>query len=187
MQLVLAMAVRDSLSGPQAYFADALPPSFRQPRSHGTGQLMPRLFVYGTLMCPDVFEMVSGLTPVAEAAQVKNHRCLLVRGEKYPGMVRAHGQSVAGLVYTFPSYLWPCLDAFEGEMYMKKPVTAWYGNGKRELVQCYLFRPEFRSRLSRMPWDYEAFLARDKAAFMQAHAPAEGVQAGVMKPPFRRP
>jgi len=148
---------------------------------------MPRLFVYGTLMCPDIFERASGLAPVGEGAQVKNHRCLLVKGEKYPGMVRAHGQSVRGLVYTFPSYIWPCLDAFEGGMYIRKPVTAWYEGGKRELVQSYLFRPEWRSRLSRTPWDFETFLAQDKAAFMQAHAPSEVVQAGVMKPPFRRP
>jgi len=130
---------------------------------------MARLFAYGTLMCPEIIEKVAGMLPNAVPGKVKNHRCLCVRGEQYPGMVRGHGGVVAGLVYTFPSYLWPRLDAFEGEQYMRKSVTVRYESGRRELVHSYLFRPEFRRLLGRKTWDFEAFLSHGRASFLASY------------------
>lgn len=133
---------------------------------------MARLFAYGTLMCPDIFAKVAGTAIVSSVpASVRNHRSLALRGEAYPGMVRSPGGEVAGLVYTFPSYLWTRLDAFEGGQYMKKPVTVWYDNGRRELVQAYLFRPECRHLLSRTVWDFDTFMRDAKQAFMTKHFP----------------
>jgi len=142
---------------------------------------MARLFAYGTLMCPDIFEKITGQRPVAVSGRVKNHRCLCVRGEQYPGMVRGQGGEVAGLVYTFASYLWPRLDAFEGEQYMRKPVTVWYESGKRELVHSYIFRPEYRRLLTRAAWDYEAFLNGGREAFMASYIGWETTQRNAPK------
>jgi gamma-glutamylcyclotransferase (GGCT)/AIG2-like uncharacterized protein YtfP len=136
-----------------------------------------RLFAYGTLRCPEILEKVIGTRLEGVPGRVNNHACLCVRGEHYPGLVLAHGSEVDGLVYTFPTYLWPRLDAFETEQYIRKPVTVWYPDGKRELVQAYLFRPEYRRLLVRTPWDFEAFLSQGKQAFLDgylsAHLPAE--------------
>jgi len=148
---------------------------------------MAKLFAYGTLMCPEVFEKVTGMSPRAVLpGQVKNHRCLQVRGEVYPGLIQGHGGVVEGLVYTFPSYLWAVFDGFEGERYFKKPVTVHYENGKRELVQAYLLRPECRRLLSRSLWDINTFIEKGKEGFMAAHfSETEESGAGVMKPSFR--
>jgi len=133
---------------------------------------MPRLFSYGTMMCPEIIEKLAGKSLVGVPGRVKNHRVLCVRGELYPGMVQGSGGEVEGLVYTFSSYLWPGFDAFEGEEYLRKPVRVRYSNGKRELVQAYVFRPEYRSRLTRKPWDAEAFARDGLQPFMAAHFPA---------------
>ncbi len=147
---------------------------------------MAKLFAYGTLKCPEVFEKLTGMPPRAVMpGKVKNHRCLQVRGEVYPGLIQGHGGLVEGLVYTFPSYLWSCFDAFEGEQYFKKPVTVRYENGKRELVQAYLFRPECRHLMSRTAWDYESFLQADKEAFIAAHITPVESGPRVLKPAFR--
>jgi len=130
---------------------------------------MPKLFSYGTMMCPEIIEKLAGKPLTGVPGRVKNHRALCVRGELYPGMVQGHGGEVEGLVYTFPSYLWPEFDAFEGEGYLRKPVRVWYDNGKRELVQAYLFHPEYRNRLTRKPWDFDTFLLSGKGAFMTTH------------------
>jgi len=135
------------------------------------GLLMPRLFAYGSMMCPEVIEKLAGKPLTGVPGKVKNHRALCVRGELYPGMVQGHGGEVSGLVYTFPSYLWPAFDAFEGEEYLRKPVRVWYDNGKRELVQAYLFRPEYRSRLIRRPWDFDAFVRDGLQSFVAQHFP----------------
>jgi len=130
---------------------------------------MARLFAYGTLMCPEIIEKIFGVPLSGVQGRVKNHVCLCVRGEHYPGLVRKHGGEATGIVYTIPSYLWKRLDAFEGEQYLRRPVTVWYDNGKRELIHTYIFRPEFRRLLSRKPWEYQSFLNDGKEAFMASY------------------
>ena len=138
---------------------------------------MAKLFAYGTLMCPEIFEKVCGMTPRAVVpSRVRNYRCLCVRGEAYPGLVKGQGGVVEGLIYTFPSYLWSRLDAFEGAQYMRKPVTACYDNGKRELVQTYHFRPEFRHQLSRSTWNFEGFLTEGREAFIATYTGWQAAQ-----------
>lgn len=147
---------------------------------------MAKLFAYGTLRCPEIFEKLAGMPPRAVVSgKVKNHHCFVLRGEAYPGLIQGHGGVVEGLVYTFPSYLWSCLDAFEGEQYFKKPVTVHYENGKRELVQAYLLRPECRMLLTRTAWNYQAFLQSDKEAFISEHVRSAESGPGVLKPAFR--
>jgi len=148
---------------------------------------MAKLFAYGTLMCSDVFEKLTGMSPRAVVpGKVKNHHCLRLRGEVYPGMVKGQGGVVDGKVYTISSFLWRVIDDFEGEQYFKKPVTVHYENGKRELVQAYLLRPECRRLLSRSLWDIDTFIEKEKEGFMAAHFDlAEESGPGVMKPSFR--
>lgn len=136
---------------------------------------MPRLFAYGTLMDAAVMHRVCGLSPAGVPARVKNHRRLCVKGEHYPGMVRGQGGVVDGLVYSIPSHLWLQLDDFEGEQYLRRPVTVWFEDGRRTLAHAYIFRPGCRRLLSREAWDFEAFLRNGKQAFidgyLKAHIP----------------
>jgi len=70
---------------------------------------MAKSFAHGTLMCPEIFEKLTGMSPRAVApGKVKNHRCLVVRGQVHPGLIQGHGGVVKGLVHTFASYLWAC-------------------------------------------------------------------------------
>ncbi|OIQ03579.1 MAG: hypothetical protein AUK36_03130 [Zetaproteobacteria bacterium CG2_30_59_37] len=134
---------------------------------------MARLFAYGTLMCPEIMQKVAGMTLEGIPGLVKNHICLSVRGEAYPGMVKGQGGVVQGLLYTFSSCLWPVFDAFEGEDYVRKPVTVWLQGGKRELVHAYLFRPACRRLLTRTPWDFGTFLKDHKQSFIVDYLAAE--------------
>lgn len=146
---------------------------------------MAKIFAYGTLRCSDIFEKLTGSPPRAtDPGRVKNHRCLCLRSQVYPGLIKGHGGVVDGVVYTFSSSLWPLIDAFEGEQYLRKPVTVWYDNGKRELVHTYIFRPEFRRLLSRAPWEYQGFLRDGKETFMASYS---GWQAARRDAPESRP
>lgn len=139
---------------------------------HGAGTASPchDLFTYGSLMCGDIMTEVAGAQLRATPAVLPGYRRFLVRGEQYPGVVPDRGGTVAGLVYHgIDEEGWARLDRFEGELYDRRPVTVRYENGSGAMVDCYVFRPEFASRLTEIEWEYTAFLRDGKALFQQQY------------------
>jgi gamma-glutamylcyclotransferase (GGCT)/AIG2-like uncharacterized protein YtfP len=127
-------------------------------------------FAYGSLMCEDIMAAVCGVAVAAlsgRPAQLAGFARHPVLGESYPGMVPAPAQSVAGIVYLdLPATVWARLDAFEGEMYERQPVSVALGDGQILIVQTYVFRPEFAHCLAHGEWDFEAFLKEGKGHFI---------------------
>jgi len=130
---------------------------------------MPGLFVYGTLMCPDIFEKVTGVQLPARPAEVWGFRRFALKGEQYPALVKSRGGVVQGFVYSLPVQLWEKLDAFEGEQYKREPVMVWYEDGKSEPAMTYLFQPAFHHLLAGHDWDFESFLASGRESFMASY------------------
>ncbi len=135
------------------------------------------LFTYGSLMCEDIMTKVAGIQLSGEPATLNGFRRYLVKDETYPGVAPEPGGIVSGIVY---HGIRPAsrqrLDRFEGEMYDRKPVTVQYADGRRAVVDCYLFRPEFAHRLSSTEWDFTAFLLGGKTVFQHQYCGFKAIE-----------
>jgi gamma-glutamylcyclotransferase (GGCT)/AIG2-like uncharacterized protein YtfP len=116
------------------------------------------LFVYGTLMVPEVMREVSGFHGSGIPAVLPDHRCRLVRGEVYPAVCPHAGDSVEGLVYRgLTVEQMSLLDTFEGEFYERRTVRVVSG-ATHFTAETYILAPRHRARLSERSWSLERFL-----------------------------
>ena len=122
------------------------------------------LFAYGTLMCAELMQEISGCTPPTSVpATLQGYTRRAVKGLSYPGIFPDAGGLVQGCLYQdLPDSAWAPLDRFEGEMYARRQVQAALEDGNPLLAQVYVVRPEFLHRLDTRDWDFAAFLARYK-------------------------
>ena len=78
------------------------------------------LFTYGTLMCEDIMNAVTGFCHKAFPARLQDFRRLAVKHASYPGIIRAEGYFVEGWVYSgISDAALSLLDRFEGDMYKR--------------------------------------------------------------------
>lgn len=131
-----------------------------------------RLFVYGTLMCPDVMQALLHKRFTGEPATLSNYRRRRVRGQHYPAIVPAPNEEVHGLLYDdISASQWRTLDAFEGDYYRRVAVTVTLSNNGRASAQTYVMRPQYRKRLSANDWQLAVFEKRYKTAVITRYAP----------------
>ncbi|QEY31104.1 gamma-glutamylcyclotransferase [Synechococcus sp. RSCCF101] len=132
-----------------------------------SGEDADALFVYGSLMCADIFERVSGVPARLEPAELPGYRRWSVRGEDYPAIVPDPPAVVAGrLVRALPAAAWPRLDRFEGELYRRCSVRVQLPGGRALPAQAYVLDPAERHRLDAPHWSFEAFLDGGKQRFL---------------------
>jgi gamma-glutamylcyclotransferase (GGCT)/AIG2-like uncharacterized protein YtfP len=117
------------------------------------------LFVYGTLMVPEVMRTVSGRSVVGEGARLPGYRCRRLHGEVYPGIVPAAGESVDGLLYRgLDAAAMARLDDFEGEMYRRETVRVALSAGRRVDAEAFVIIEAFIECLGPEPWSLDDFL-----------------------------
>ncbi|XCN72913.1 MAG: gamma-glutamylcyclotransferase family protein [Candidatus Electrothrix aestuarii] len=127
------------------------------------------LFAYGTLMCAELMQEISGCNPPTSVpATLQGYTRRAVKGLSYPGIFPDAGGLVQGCLYQdLPDSTWASLDRFEGEMYAREQVQVALEEGTLldTLLQAevYVVRPEFLHHLDTMDWDFAAFLARYEA------------------------
>ncbi|WP_282785794.1 MULTISPECIES: gamma-glutamylcyclotransferase family protein [unclassified Nocardia] len=81
------------------------------------------LFVYGTLMFPEVLVELLGRAPHLDAARVSGRRAAALPGRVYPGLVTAAGAVTRGAVLRgLTAAEWRMLDDFEDDEYELRPV-----------------------------------------------------------------
>jgi gamma-glutamylcyclotransferase (GGCT)/AIG2-like uncharacterized protein YtfP len=128
-----------------------------------------RLFAYGTLMLPEVMEIVAGCRGAAQPALLLGHRRRLLRGAVYPVLLPAAAESVAGV-------LWEGLDAgalaridrFEDAIYERTLRRVALAGGEEREAFVYLLSPAHHALASAEEWDEAAFRARHLGAFLEA-------------------
>lgn len=129
---------------------------------------MQNLFVYGTLMCEDIMEEVSGCCQPCIEGWLKGYCRRAVKREQYPAVFPDENGIVAGMIYlNVPSSALDRLDRFEGEMYMRQSVDVEFDYGEVLPAETYVIRPEFYNILEAFDWNYENFLARGKKIFRE--------------------
>jgi len=117
------------------------------------------LFVYGTLLFPEVLQAVLGRVPAMEAATLPGWRAAALPGRVYPGLVPvvatsaaepgAAGQVLSGLT----AGEWAVLDDFEGDEYARRECTL--GDGRTAWTYVWLAT----HRVASHDWDPAGFVA----------------------------
>lgn len=133
------------------------------------------LFAYGTLMCEDIMEEVSGDSFLCQQGLLHGYSRWCVVNEEYPAIAPDESGSVDGVVYmNVTDAAWDRLDRFEGEMYICIPVKIEFENGTSLIAETYVTRPEFKQRLNQEPWSFQTFLKKGKNCFQENY---QGYQA----------
>ena len=118
-----------------------------------------RLFVYGTLMTPELVEALTGLRPRSRPAVLEGFERRGVRGEVYPAIVPQAGAHVTGrLLDRLSSNRLAFLDAFEGPEYRRSAHPVRLADDRRVLAWCWRWAPDRRRALEDGPWNMDAFL-----------------------------
>jgi gamma-glutamylcyclotransferase (GGCT)/AIG2-like uncharacterized protein YtfP len=125
------------------------------------------LFVYGTLLCPEVWAAVVGPPPIYAAATLRGFACRLVRGEVYPAIRPAPRERVPGaLVRGLDPAAVARLDDYEGPLYARERQAIRLRAGDEVTAEVYVLRADHDHHLSDAPWSLAAFRAGDLAAFL---------------------
>lgn len=118
-----------------------------------------RLFTYGTLMFPEVWQRISiGIYP-AEPAVLRGYAMYRVKDAVYPGITRAEPTSeVPGLVYADldEDTLFE-LDTYESSFYQRLPVKVTIASGEDVECHAYVVPESRRDLLTTEPWDAKHF------------------------------
>lgn len=128
------------------------------------------LFVYGTLLCPEIWALVVGPRPTREAARLAGYRRAPVRGEVYPGIVPAGPESfVDGAVHRgLAPALVAALDVYEGAMYRRERVRVRLGDGATIDAEVYVIDDAFVGCVDGDAWSLEVFRDRHLERFVAA-------------------
>ena len=127
---------------------------------------MMNLFAYGTLMDAEIMIRVSGVAREGVKAVLQNYIRRTVRGEVFPGIAARQGSRVDGILYPdLPPQALKRLDRFEGDLYVRTPVTVVSEGGRWIAAQAYAVADRFVERLSDEEWSFRRFLENDKEAF----------------------
>ena len=130
---------------------------------------MPALFTYGSLMSPDILEMVIHRFQVGEPAVLSNYRRAMIAGERYPGMIPQANSEVEGCLYQGISLAdLQKLDVFEGEMYERVLVEV----HQRHPINAYSYILSDRCAhlLTDEEWSYDHFVKHDQGNFIRTYS-----------------
>lgn len=112
------------------------------------------LFVYGTLMFPQIMMAVIGRAPACAAAVLPGYARYSLRGACYPAIAPDASASTSGLLYLGldPPAL-RRLDRFEGAQYRRVAVQVRLAAEELRNAHTYVLRPGQSSRLCARAWE----------------------------------
>lgn len=127
---------------------------------------MNTVFVYGTLLLPELQRRVTGRTFEADPARVVGFDRRRVHGETYPSLVPAVDRWVDGaLLRDVDDAALARLDVYEGDAYERIMVRVCVADGTSVDAWLWLLRASEQQRISDEPWDLAVFVARDLERF----------------------
>ncbi len=139
-----------------------------------------KLFVYGTLRAPRIWEAVTGLSfdqCVRAPAQLRGYRIAKVTGGQFPGIAKSGNPSetVGGqLMEGFTKAAMERLDSYEDAFYdrVELEVALVSDDSDERAVSAWAYViPESLASAVLSPdrWDFEEFMASDYDAYFRAH------------------
>ena len=100
-----------------------------------------RLFVYGTLLVPDIQRRVLGRELAGQTASASGYECRQLADTPYPIAVAAPEAILKGMLVDVHAKEWPILDDYEGSCYQRRVISAQVGSETEE-AWCYLASPK---------------------------------------------
>jgi gamma-glutamylcyclotransferase (GGCT)/AIG2-like uncharacterized protein YtfP len=119
------------------------------------------LFVYGTLLFPEVLSALLGRVPESEPATVEGWRVAALPGRVYPGLVPGRGVTKGLLITGLTADEWRMLDTFESDEYQLRRVSV--ADGRRPWT--YVLASE--SNASSDDWNATDFRTHELAAYVE--------------------
>jgi len=127
-----------------------------------------RLFCYGTLMIPAVWQRVVGRGASACDALLKNYERRRMQGKAYPGLVRKAGAQTRGVVYQqLNEHDLRRLDRYEGRQYKRVRVSVCLSDDNVVCSWCYVTRARYTNLLGREYWSLRDFVDNDLQTYLR--------------------
>jgi len=120
------------------------------------------VFTYGTLMFPEVWQVVVGRPFITAVGHAAGFRIFRVRDALYPGIFAAAStDAVQGVVYLDVDFATLArLDRFEDDFYRRQPIVVVCDDGQQLEAEAYIVPDERRDVLTTEPWSGDDFVAR---------------------------
>ncbi len=133
---------------------------------------MHRLFVYGTLEFPVIVKKLLGFSLTGEPVQLQGYERYLLVNRNYPGIIRAPGKRVDGVLYqgVTPKYF-KVLDRYEDDIYARRRVRVLNSHGQLVTAWTYVIPLRHKRELSSRPWDRETFMNTQLRRFLNVRCP----------------
>jgi gamma-glutamylcyclotransferase (GGCT)/AIG2-like uncharacterized protein YtfP len=127
---------------------------------------VPALFVYGTLLFPEVLYAVSGESPDGAAARLAGYERRLVRGAAYPAILPSPGGRVEGWLWRgLSAAALSRVDRFEGTIYRRQSVRV-ECEGVTAAADTDVVSPRAAWLVTRHAWDPERFRERHLTGYL---------------------
>jgi gamma-glutamylcyclotransferase (GGCT)/AIG2-like uncharacterized protein YtfP len=116
------------------------------------------LFTYGSLMFPEVWERVTGLSDPGTPARLADHAARRIRDQTYPALVASAGALTEGILYQkVPPEAMTRLDAFEGPFYDRVMVAVVLPDGAATSAWVYRASRQDDPDILPEPWQAGCF------------------------------
>lgn len=112
------------------------------------------VFVYGTLLVPDIMRQVTGRQYAGEAATLPGFRRYRLRGRSYPGIVPEAEGRVDGMVFQVGPVALNAIDRYEDPCYERHAVEVKTEAGMLE-AYAYVIPDSRRHLLEPREWDLD--------------------------------
>ncbi len=112
------------------------------------------LFVYGTLLVPDIMREVTGRQYAGESAVLPGYRRYRIRRRSYPGIVEEAGTSVSGTLFEMGPVALAAIDRYEDACYERRTVTVEV-KGESRQAYAYVIPDNRRHLLEDKEWDLD--------------------------------
>lgn len=118
------------------------------------------VFTYGSLMFPEVWQIVVGREFESVEGFVTGYSVFRVRRGAYPGLIATPAQEVVrGLVYLdVDAASIARLDRFEGRFYERHSLAVACSDGRRRTADAYVVPERNRRGLTAEPWTASEFV-----------------------------
>ncbi len=125
------------------------------------------LFAYGSLILPEVFQAVTGVSRVGLPVTAPGFARYALKGRSYPGLISAPGGAVQGVLYAnLELEEWQRLDAFEDDFYVRQSVSIMHARGETGFAEAYLIRSDRYDVLGTEGWCLDTFTRTALAPFL---------------------
>ncbi len=116
------------------------------------------IFFYGTLMCSEVYEAITGKPLETKPATLCHFKIYSLQNRVYPGIIPSRDSEVKGQLASVDNKTLDLLDDFEGEEYTRTLVEATSSTGNIIKSWAYVLKESHHSLAEAEGWDYEKFL-----------------------------